>query len=61
MLFGVAPRVDTKKTCLIKEIGLHVENMRTNLDSIISIIEGDLCDRLMNMGFITWMMGKINS
>ena len=34
---GVAPRTDTKKTCL-KEIGLHAQNMISILGSIVSMI-----------------------
>jgi hypothetical protein len=33
----VAPRTDTKKTCL-KEIGLYGQNMITILDSIVNVV-----------------------
>jgi hypothetical protein len=39
MWLGVAPRMDTKKTCL-KEIGLHAQNMIIILGAIVHLIGG---------------------
>jgi hypothetical protein len=48
--FGVALRTYTKKTHVLKEIGLHVQNIITIHCSIIDIIGGGgLYDHVMSM------------
>ena len=37
---GVDLRTDTKKSCVLQEIGLHVQNLFTILGSIVKLIEG---------------------
>ena len=39
MWFGLAPRTDTKETC-VKKIGLCAQNLKIILDSIVNIIGG---------------------
>ena len=40
MWLDLAPRTDTKKTCVKKEIGLRAQNMITILSSIVNLIGG---------------------
>ena len=54
--FGVVPRMDFQKTCVLKEIGLHAHNMIIILDLIVIIIwegGGELYDRLINTRVFT--------
>ena len=51
--------MDTKKTCVFKEIGLHAQNMITILGSIVNMIGGDLSESLTSTKFLTLKMHKI--
>jgi hypothetical protein len=44
---GVAPRTDTKKTCVLKEIGIHAKTKITIHSSIVNIIGERTHDHLM--------------
>lgn len=40
MLLGVVPTIDTKKTCVLGEIGLHAQTTMTFMGSIVNIMLG---------------------
>ena len=48
-----------KRSMCLKEIGLHLQNMKINLNSIINMIGWDLHDRLSSTKIFTLIMSMI--
>ena len=48
MWFGVARRTDTQKDMCLKEIEFHVQNIITNLGSLVNIIRRDQYDHFVS-------------
>lgn len=58
MWLSVHLKTNTKKTCVLKEIGLHAQNLLIIPSVIVNIIEGDLYDHLMKMRIFASIMNK---
>ena len=53
-------RTNAKKTCVLKEIGIHIQNMLTILTSTINMIGGgDVYNHLMSRKIFTLMRNKL--
>lgn len=58
MWLSVHLKTNTKKTCVLKEIWLHAQNLLIIPSVIVNIIEGDLYDHLMKMRIFASIMNK---
>ena len=52
-------RTDTKKTCVLIEIGLHALSMLTILNSMVNVVGGDIYDQFLRERIFTLIMSKI--